>query len=54
MKDMKNSYEYVYEKSINNENFVETYFEAFQILSFYKLIKFLIILFNIKKFLFSK
>ena len=32
MKDMKNSYEYVYEKSINNENFVETYFEAYSMI----------------------
>ena len=32
MKDIKNSYESVYKKSIDNEEFVETYFEAYSMI----------------------
>ena len=32
MKDIKNSYESVYKKAIDNEEFVETYFEAYSMI----------------------
>ena len=32
MKDIKNSYENVYKKAIDNETFVEAYFEAYSMI----------------------